>query len=90
MLGPSRQLTFTSFGNATGTVGVEVVVGGGVSDGWGVCVAVEVARNSVAVGLTVTVGVSVTGALDGRLQADMAKTRTNRNNKLRGFIVLLL
>jgi hypothetical protein len=36
MPGPRRQLTATSFGNATGTVGVPVAVGGGVLDGKGV------------------------------------------------------
>jgi hypothetical protein len=35
------------------------------------------------------VGVSV-GTLDGRLQADMAKTRTNADSKVRDFITLLL
>src|SRR5512141_437237 len=33
MLGPRRQLTACSLGSATGTVGVEVAVGGGVFEG---------------------------------------------------------
>jgi hypothetical protein len=86
MLGPSRQLTLTSFGDATGTVGVDVVVGGGVSDGRTVCVTVAVARDSVAVDVTAAVGVSVTGALDGRLQAAKVRTRTNTNNRRDNFI----
>src|SRR5215203_7413079 len=36
--GPKRQFTATSFGKATGTVGVDVVVGGGVLAGRSVCV----------------------------------------------------
>src|SRR5512134_568920 len=36
--GPRRQLTATSLGNATGTAGVDVVVGGGVFEGVGVSV----------------------------------------------------
>ena len=31
--GPKRQLTATSFGDATGTAGVNVIVGGGVEEG---------------------------------------------------------
>jgi hypothetical protein len=89
VLGPRRQLTATSFGNATGTVGVEVVVGGAVVAGSAVCVSVGVASDWVADGvINPGVGVSV-GRLDGRLQADRAKTRATIN-KLRNFITLLL
>jgi hypothetical protein len=77
-------LTATSLGKATGTVGVDVIVGGGVAEGGDVCVKVTVGTDRVAVGLTV--GVPVTGALDGRLQADRVKTGTNIKNKLRNFI----
>jgi hypothetical protein len=84
-------LTATSFGNATGTVGVEVVVAGGVFEGKGVCVGVSVDRGCVDDGvITDSVGVSVTDVLEGRLQASMAKTRTNVANKLRDFMVFLL
>jgi hypothetical protein len=70
-------------------VGVEVVVGGGVFEGKAVCVGVAVGSGSVADGvISDNVGVCV-GALEGRLHADMAKTRTNIN-KLRDFIALLL
>lgn len=72
--GPKRQLTATSFGAATGTVGVEVNVGGGVEEG-----------NSVSDGMGVNdgwagvvariVAVGVPGAFDGRLQASMLKTK---------------
>jgi hypothetical protein len=68
---------------------VEVVVGGGVLDGKAVCVGGTVARDCVADGVIAPgVGVSV-GALDGKLQADMAKMRATIN-KLRDFITLLL
>jgi hypothetical protein len=87
VLGPRRQLTATSLGNATGTVGVEVVVGGAVMEGSGVCVGVAVDRDRVAVGSRDKVGVSVIGTLDGRLQADRTSTRTNIVNKLRDFIL---
>ena len=75
--GPKRQLTATSLGEATGTVGVLVMVGSAeaagnavldgmaVNDGWA---GVFVLRNVVAVG--------VTAAPDGKLQASML-----RNNK---------
>jgi len=82
-------LTATSLGNATGTVGVEVVVGGGVFEGRGVCVGVSVDKASVADGvIPVGVGVSVTGVFDGRLQADRVRTIVNTDNKLRDFITL--
>jgi hypothetical protein len=76
VLGPRRQLTATSFGNATGTVGVELAVGCDVADGKGVCVAVAVDRDCVADGvMRDTVGVSVTGTFEGRLQADIMRTK---------------
>jgi hypothetical protein len=80
----------TSLGKATGTVGVEVIVGGGVSEGWTAWVAVEVVTNSVAVALMTGVGVSVTGAFEGRLQADRARTRARAIHELLNFITLLL
>jgi hypothetical protein len=68
---------------------VEVVVGGAVLDGKGVCAGVSVYRNSVGEAVA-EMGVSVTGALDGRLQADRAKKSIKMDNKLRNFIALLL
>jgi hypothetical protein len=58
-------------------VGVVVSVGGGVSVASGVTVAVSVGAGPVADGSTVGdgVGVSVPGALDGRLQACIRKAR---------------
>jgi hypothetical protein len=88
--GPRRQLTLTSLEKATGTVGVEVVVGGGVSEGTAVCVAVDVARNKVAVGLTSSVAVGVTGRFEGRLQAERQKTSARVNHILLNRITLLL
>jgi hypothetical protein len=88
--GPRRQLTATSFGNATGTVGVEVVVGGGVLDGGSVNVGMIVDVVWVEEGVIAgAVGVSV-GRLDGRLQASIARTRARVDNKLRDFITFLL
>jgi hypothetical protein len=88
--GPRRQLTATSLGKATGTVGVEVVVGGGVFDGGGVCVAVAVEGTDVDEGVMETaVGVSV-GIVDGRLQASRAKTRASVDRVLRDFMTSLL
>jgi hypothetical protein len=87
-LGPKRQLTATSRGNATGTVGVEVVVGGGVLDGTEVDVGALVGKACVAEGATAKVGVSVRGAFDGRLQADTAKIRVKASNKRWNFIAL--
>ena len=84
--GPRRQLTATSFTEAVGTVGVEVVVGSGVLVGRGVCVGVSVGNGCVGEGVT-AVGVSVAGMFAGRLQASMAKTRARVENKLRDFIV---
>jgi hypothetical protein len=83
-------LTATSFGKATGTLGVEVVVGGGVLDGSGVCEGMLVAGTGVEEGvMATTVGVSV-GRLDGRLQASRARTRARVDNRLRDFIAFLL
>jgi hypothetical protein len=92
-------------GNATGTVGVEVIVGGGVFEGTEVRVGALVGKACVAEGTTAKVGVSVRGAFDGRLQADKTRTILSTNNKrhtivsvlfgspidkLRGFIASLL
>jgi hypothetical protein len=88
--GPSRQLTATSFGDATGTLGVDVKVGGGGFVGNGVCVGIAVEGIGVNEGvLRAAVGVSV-GILDGKLQASDAKTRARTDNKLRSFIACLL
>jgi hypothetical protein len=90
VLGPRRQLTATSLGKATGTVGVDVAAGGGVLEGGSVNVGATVTGACVEEGVkAVTVGVSV-GRLDGRLQASIARTRTNVGNKLRDFIPSLL
>jgi hypothetical protein len=88
VLGPSLQLTFTSFGKATGIVGVDVNVGGGVLLGRGVCVGRSVATGCVTVeeGNPV-MWVSVAWILDGRLQASIARTSISTGNKVRGFIV---
>ena len=89
MPGPSRQFTLVSFGNATGTVGVEVNVGGGVLVGKGVCVGESVGSGCVTVGEAdaCSVGVSVAGRFEGRLQASIAKMSTSAGNKVRDFIV---
>jgi hypothetical protein len=81
-------LTATSLGNATGTVGVEVVVGGGVFEGTDVRVGALVGKACVAEGVTIAVGVSVRSAFDGKLQADSARIRVNTKNKFRNFIAL--
>src|SRR5215216_3347252 len=87
MPGPRRQLTATSFGNATGTEGVKVVVGGAVFEGRGVNVGADVDRVWVKEGvMRASVGVSV-GTLEGRLQASIAKTSMSAENKVRDFIV---
>ena len=87
--GPKRQLTATSFGEATGTAGVEVKVGGGVEDGNGVFEGTSVVGGTVFVeGSIVTVGVP--GALDGRLQASMLKTNRRLARKGWCFMDLLL
>jgi hypothetical protein len=88
--GPSRQFTATSFGDTTGSVGVEVAGGGEVLVGRGVCVDVEVGSDSVGERVTVSVGVSVTGTFDGKLQPIIAKTRARVDNKPRDFIAFLL
>ncbi len=89
MPGPRRQLTACSLGNATGTVGVEVAVGGGVFDGTAVRVGAAVKGAWVAEGVTgESVGVCV-GALDGKLQADRTKTRMKANRQTRDLISLL-
>jgi len=77
-------------GDATGTVGVVVDVGGGVLDGSNVCVGMSVDAGWVIDGVNIAkVGVSV-AALEGRLQASIAKTRASTNKKLRDFIAFLL
>ena len=87
--GPKRQLTATSFGDATGTVGVEVKVGGGVDDGNGVFEGISVEGGTVFVaGVIVTVGVPA--AFDGRLQASMLKTNRRLARKGWCFMDLLL
>jgi hypothetical protein len=88
--GPMRQLTGTSFVDTVGTDGVDVEGGGDVFVGGGVCDGVCVGRKRVGDIVTCTVGVSVTGAFDGRLQADIAKTSVSINNGLRDFIAFLL
>ena len=72
--GPNRQLTATSFGEATGTVGVEVSVGGGVEEGNSVLDGIRVADGSAEVLVARTVAVGVPGTFEGRLQASMLKT----------------
>jgi hypothetical protein len=71
---------------------VDVLVGGGVSDATTVTVAVAVEMDNVGVSVTGAVGVSVRGALEGRLQADRARTiaRANQKLRLRNLITLLL
>jgi hypothetical protein len=69
-----------------GTVGVKVKVGGGVSVGSGVCVGASVGGGCVADGGISKVGVSVTGTLDGRLQACSTSARINMNINILGFI----
>src|SRR5688572_8826741 len=72
--GPKRQLTATSLGEATGTVGVLAIVGSAEAAGNAVfdgievnegCAGVFVLRNMVAVG--------VTAAAAGKLQASMLR-----------------
>jgi hypothetical protein len=85
--GPRRQLTATSLGNATGTDGVKVAVGGGVFDGREVSVGAVVDVACVADGVMgASVGVSV-GRLEGKLQASIAKPSMSTGNKVRNFIV---
>jgi hypothetical protein len=75
-------------GNATGTVGVDEGVAGGVLDGNIVGV---LRKLSVGDGVkAVSVGVSVTGAFEGRLQASTARMSARIGNNILDFIVLLL
>lgn len=68
-------------------MGVEVVVGGGVFDGTDVWVGVSVDKACVTDGvIAANVGVSVPGAFDGKLQADIVRIRVNANNKRLNFI----
>jgi hypothetical protein len=85
--GPRRQLTATSLGKATGTLGVKVRVGGGVLEGRAVCGGATVGDGCcVEVGvIAVTVGVSV-GRFEGKLQENRVMIRISINNMLRGFI----
>jgi hypothetical protein len=87
--GPKRQLTATSLGDATGTVGVEVKVGGGVEEDGGVLdgTSVNVGWAAVSVGKIVAVGV---GAVDGRLQASILKINKRLVKKSWCLIVLLI
>ena len=74
----------------TGTLGVEVLGGGGVFEGGRVSVGTAVVGAAVNEGVMATaVGVSV-GTLDGKLQASIARTRASVDNKLRDFIASLL
>jgi hypothetical protein len=68
-------------------VGVEVVVGGAVFEGAGVWEGASVAGARVTEGVVSAVGVSVPGVFDGKLQADRARIRINRNILL-NFITL--
>ena len=52
-----------------------------------VCVGATVGSDSVTVGDASTVGVSVTGAFEGRLQASIAKTSTSMGDKVRKFMI---
>jgi hypothetical protein len=88
--GPRRQLTATSLGKATGTLGVEVLGGGGVLEGGRVSVGAAVMGAAVDDGvMAAAVGVSV-ATLEGKLQASIARTRTSVDNKLWDFITSLL
>jgi hypothetical protein len=86
--GPKRQFTFTSLGNAIGTLGVSVKVGRGVLAGNAVCVGscVGTANVKVAEGSASGTAVDVGGAFDGKLHASIAKTSTSAGNKIRLFI----
>jgi hypothetical protein len=66
-------LTATSFGDATGTVGVNVKAGGGVEEGSAVLIGIEV-DNVAEVFVARIVAVGVPGALEGRLQASMLRS----------------
>ena len=69
-----------------GIVDVGITVGGSVLVGNGVCVGKFVRGICVKVGEIAKVGVSVTGTLDGKLQASIAKTNITAGNKVRAFI----
>jgi hypothetical protein len=60
-------------------VGVEVLGGGGVFEGWAVWVGIAVTGDWVAEG--VTAEVEVAGTLAGRLQPEMTKAMTSMDNK---------
>jgi hypothetical protein len=67
---------------------VDVFGGGTVLVGNAVAAGVSVrARDWVADGV-IAVNVGVVGTLEGRLQEDMAKTRTSKDGKIRNFITL--
>jgi hypothetical protein len=85
--GPRRQLTGTSRGETVGTEGVDVAGGGDVFVGGGVWDGVCVATNRVGEAVTGTVGVSVTGAFDGRLQAVIARASMSVGNAFRNLMV---
>ena len=66
-------------------------VAGGVLDGNAVCDGISVDTGCVIDGVKIdNVGVWVAAALEGKLQASMAKTRANTNKKLRDFMAVLL
>jgi hypothetical protein len=83
-------LTATSLGNATGTLGVDVLVGGGVFEGKGVCVGRAVAGGGVFEGVIGAAVVVSVGRLDGRLQPTSVKVRTSTDKAFRDFIEVLL
>ena len=66
---------------------MDVGNGSGVLVGIDVGVAVAVGRKSVGEGLIANVGVAVTGAFEGRLQAGMARTKISMDNKRRDLMV---
>jgi len=66
---------------------VDVEVGGGVFVDKGVCVGNSVGGGDVLDGSKTTVGVSVTGTFDGRLQASVAKMRAMNIRDIWGLIV---
>jgi hypothetical protein len=70
-----------------GTDGVAVRVGGGVLVGGGVCVGSSVDGGCVGDGEAGSVGVSVTGAEVGMLQACMRKARVRMVARTLYFIV---
>jgi hypothetical protein len=64
------------------------MVGGGVFEGTEVRVGALVGKACVTEGATAKVGVSVRGAFDGRLQADIVRIRVKANNNRWKFIAL--